>query len=67
MEKLEEQIQKAETSYLSTVAGILNQTCCSRVKMALIYKAHVRCLVAIDDFVAEAKLATPPAGEAGSN
>jgi hypothetical protein len=67
MEKLEISIQKAESDYLTTVSGILKQSCSSRVKIALIYKAHVRCLVAIDDFVAEAKLATPPAGEASSN
>ena len=67
MEKLEEQIQKIETNYLATVTGIINQTCSCRVKMALIYKAHVRSIIAIEDLVAEAKLATPPAGEASSN
>ena len=67
METLQDSIEKAESNYLTTVEGILGQQSSSRVKIALIYKAHIKCLVAIDDLVAEAKLATPPAGEASSN
>ena len=67
METLQDSIEKAEANYLTTVAGILSQQVCSRVKIALIYKAHIKCLVAIDDLVAEVKLATPPAGESSAN
>jgi len=67
MDKLEKLILQKESEFIATVQDIIGQQCSSRVQMALIYKAHVRCLVAIDDLVAEVKLATPPAGEASSN
>jgi hypothetical protein len=67
METLEDSIQKRETEFISTVGGILSQNCSSRIKMALINKHYIRCLVAIDDLVAEAKLTTPAPSAVSSN
>jgi hypothetical protein len=67
METLQTSIEQVESAYLSTVESILKQPGHSRVKIALIYKAHIKCLVAIDDVIAESKLATPPANAAASN
>jgi hypothetical protein len=66
METLQDSIDKAESNYLTTVAGILSQNCSNRIKMALINRHYIKCLVAIDDLVAEAKLTTPPAGAVNS-
>ena len=67
MEKLEEQIQQKEHAFITTVEGILKQTCSNRTKIALINRQYIKYLVMIDDLVAEVKLATPPAGKAASN
>ena len=67
METLESSIEKVETAYLFIVESILKQHGNSRVKIALIYKAHIKCLVSIDDLIAESKLATPAPSAASSN
>ncbi len=56
MEILEEQIQKVEATYLSTVESILKLNCSNRTKTALIYKHFVKMQVLIDDLVSAAKL-----------
>ena len=66
MEKLEEQIQQKEASFLAIVQGILDQSGSNRAKLALINKHYIRCLVQIDDLVAEANLATPAPSAAGT-
>jgi len=67
MNTLEQAILQRENSFIATVEGILKQDCSNRIKMVLINKQYIKCLVALDDLVAEVKLATPPAGEASSN
>ena len=66
MEKLEEQIQQKEAAFISIVEGIIKQSASSRAKIAMINKQYIKCLVAIDDLISQAKLQTPPAVEASS-
>jgi len=66
MDQLEEHIRQKESAFIATVEGILKQGCSNRLKAALINKHYIKCLVAIDDLVSEAKLETPPAHEAGA-
>ena len=66
MDKLEQAILQRENSFITTVEGILKQDCSNRIKMALINKHYIKCLVVIDDLVGAAKLETPPANEAGA-
>jgi hypothetical protein len=67
MEQLEEQIQQKESAYIAIVQGIISQTGSNRTKIALINRQYIKYLVSIDDLVAEAKLATPPASAASAN
>ena len=67
MEQLEMQIQQKEAAFLAIVQGILTGSGSNRAKLALINKHYIKCLVQIDDLVAGAQLATPPAEAAGSN
>lgn len=59
MDKLEEQIQEREKAYLETVEKILKQEGSSRAKIALIYKHHIKCLLAIEDMVVDAQMTLP--------
>ena len=67
MEQLEVLIDKQESSFMAKITGILSQPCSNRVKVALIYQHYIDCQVAINILVSEAKLKTPPAGEASGN
>jgi predicted patatin/cPLA2 family phospholipase len=55
MEKLEEQIQQREKAYLEKVEAILKQEGTNRAKIALIYSQHIKCILAIEDMVADAQ------------
>jgi hypothetical protein len=68
METLEQQFQQKESAYLSTVDSILKENISSRTKIALIYREHIKYLVAIDNLVSETKLKPQqPSSAAGSN
>ncbi len=63
MEQLEILIQQKEIAFIATVESIISQHGSNRTKMAIIHRQYIKCLVAIDDLVGQAKLQTPPAVE----
>jgi hypothetical protein len=67
MDKLEEQIQKREEAYLEAVEAILKQKGTNRTKIALIYRQHIKCILAIEDMVVDAQFEVAPIGMAATN
>lgn len=64
MEKLEEQIKEREATYIKIVQAIINQEGTDRTKIALIYRQHIKCTLAIEDMVVDAQMTLPqPAGQ----
>jgi hypothetical protein len=60
MEQLEIAIRKAEADFIKQVHTILSTNTGTTTKIALIYKQYVRCQVALDDLISEAKLEPKP-------
>ncbi len=68
MKTLDEKMQQREAGFIATVEDIIKQQDCSnRTKAAMIHRQYIKCLVAIEDLVSEAKLETPPGGAVSSN
>jgi len=63
MEQLEILIQQKEIAFIATVESIIAHSGSDRTKMAMIHRQYIKCLVAIDDLISQAKLQTPPAVE----
>ena len=53
MDTLESRIQEREKKYLHSVEAILKQESSDRTKIALINKQHIKCILAIEDMVAD--------------
>jgi predicted patatin/cPLA2 family phospholipase len=62
MDTLENRIQQREKKYLQSVETILKQESSERTKIALINKEHIRCILAIEDMVADAQFEPAPTG-----
>jgi hypothetical protein len=56
MEKLEQQIREREAAYIRAVQAIINQDGTDRTKIALIYRQHIKCTLAIEDMVVDAQM-----------
>ena len=53
MDTLENRIQEREKKYLQTVEAILKQDSSERTKIALMYREYIKCILAIEDMVAD--------------
>ena len=53
MDTLENRIQEREKKYLQTVEAILKQDSSERTKIALLYREYIKCVLAIEDMVAD--------------
>jgi hypothetical protein len=62
MDTLENRIQEREKKYLHSVEAILKQDSTDRTKIALIYRQHIKCTLAIEDMIADAQFEPVPTG-----
>ena len=53
MDTLENRIQEREKKYVQTVEAILKQDSSERTKIALLYREYIKCVLAIEDMVAD--------------
>lgn len=62
MTTLEKQMQEREEKYLQSVENILKQSSSARTKIALIYQQHIKCVLAMEDMIADAHFDPVPSG-----
>jgi hypothetical protein len=62
MDTLENRIHEREKKYLQSIEAILKQDSAERTKIALIYRQHIKCTLAIEDMIAEAQFEPVPTG-----
>jgi hypothetical protein len=60
MDTLENRIQEREKRYLQTVEAILKQDSSERTRIALLYREYIKCILAIEDLVADAQFEPSP-------